>query len=281
MSIIEIISYLNTLDHQNHSALRFDDAFEAAEHGAIARYERYALSSRYSPIQNSDGTQLYGHVGVLDVRNELGKQLHPDVVFTLPTSNNEFVRLDRLVRTLHAINYKQQAEAQRLVVKLNVRHIESVSDRHGEVFENALRACHLEPKNITLLINVAREPNEALTKAIDSYRARGYQIALSRQGYAWTDISWLDALKPDVVQLDGELLQSPQRLAELAGRLRAAGWRTLIEVDGSEGQTAAATGANVDLLQYPPAPIDGEHNYTIPDRNFDAKAVASRFASAA
>jgi EAL domain-containing protein (putative c-di-GMP-specific phosphodiesterase class I) len=264
MPLTDLVRYLNTRDRDQRPFLRFDDPFHATENGAVAHYARITLDSVYAPIHVGDSGSLHGHAAILAARGELNDQpLHPDAVFAIPSNNAEFVHLDRLVRTLHALNYLLHPEQQHLYVKVNLRHIEIVPHGHGIVFENALRACGLDPQSITLEINVTDEPNEALHTALDAYRERGYRIALATHTEEWQDSHWLLALKPDVVRLDKALLKKPDRLKRIASRLNAHGILSLINVEGAI-QARQAVAAGIELIQQPagfhPSRAKAQHN---------------------
>jgi len=251
MPLTDLVRYLNARDRDQRPFLRLDDPFHATPTGAEAHYARITLDSSYAPVHVGSSGSLHGHVAVLKARGELNDlPLHPDALFAIPSNNAEFVHLDRLVRTLHALNYLLHPDQQHLYVKVNLRHIEIVPSGHGIVFENALRACGLDPQNITLEINIADEPSDALRTALEAYRARGYRIALNIHGQDWNNIDWLPEFKPDVVRLGLALLQQPAQLKLLAKQLADAGIRSLIEVENA-AQAKRAISAGVDLIQHP------------------------------
>lgn len=253
MPLTDLIRYLNTRDRDQRPFLRLDDPFRATPTGAEAHYARITLESGYAPIHVGASGSLHGHVGVLKAQGELNDlPLHPDAVFAIPSNNAEFVHLDRLVRTLHALNYLLHPDQQHLYVKINLRHIEIVPGGHGLVFENALRACGLDPRSITLEVNIVDEINEALRVALDAYRSRGYRIALATHESNWNDCHALLALRPDVIRLDHALLRQPEQLNLLALRLTDYGIRSLINVENSS-QAKRAIGAGVELIQHPVA----------------------------
>lgn len=258
MPLTDLVRYLNTRDRDQRPFLRLDDPFHATPSGAVAHYARITLDSRYAPIYVGASGSLHGHTALLHAQGELnGLPLHPDAVFAIPSSNAEFVHLDRLVRTLHALNYLLHPDQQHLYVKLNMRHIEIVPGGHGIVFENALRACGLSPQNITLEINLVEEDvNSALRAALEAYRIRGYQIALAAHGSDWNDSHWLLSLRPDVVRLDHALLNKREQLNLLALRLCDYGIRSLIDVE-NPSQAKRAIAAGVELIQHPA--VEAEH----------------------
>lgn len=251
MPLTDLVHYLNTRDRDQRPFMHLDDPFQATPGGAIAHYARITLDSGYAPIHVAGSGSLHGHAAVLKARGELNDlPLHPEAIFAIPSSNAEFVHLDRLVRTLHALNYLLHPEPQHLYVRINLRHIEIVPGGHGIVFENALRACGLDPHSITLEVNVEDEPDELLRAALESYRRRGYRIALASHGRNWNENHWLLSLKPDVVRLDPELLDRPEQLNLLALRLGDYGIRSLIGVT-SATQAKCAARAGVELIQHP------------------------------
>lgn len=249
MPLTDLVRYLNTRDRDQRPFLRLDDPFHATPTGAVAHYARITLESEYAPIHVAGSGSLHGHAATLKARGELNDQLlHPDAIFAIPSSNAEFVHLDRLVRTLHALNYLLHPDQQHLYVKVNLRHIEIVPGGHGIVFENALRACGLDPQSITLEINVDGEPDKALRAALDAYRARRYRIALTTHGHDWSHNHWLLTLRPDVVRLPPGLLKQPEQLNLLALRLGDYGIRSLISVENPT-QAKRAADAGVELIQ--------------------------------
>jgi EAL domain-containing protein (putative c-di-GMP-specific phosphodiesterase class I) len=251
MPLTDLVRYLNARDRDQRPFLRLDDPFVATETGALAHYARITLDSAYAPIHVGGSGSLHGHAAVLRAQGELNDlPLHPDAVFAIPSNNAEFVHLDRLVRTLHALNYLLHPDQQHLYIRINLRHIEIVPSGHGIVFENALRACGLDPSHITLEVAVEAEPDEGLRTALDAYRVRGYRIALASHGRDWNASHWLRALKPDVVRLDPALLKKPEQLNLLALRLSDYGIRSLINVDNA-AQSRRAAEAGVELIQQP------------------------------
>ncbi|MBY0341025.1 MAG: EAL domain-containing protein [Rhodocyclaceae bacterium] len=249
MPLTDLVRYLNTRDRDQRPFTRLDDPFQATPTGAVAHYARIRLDSSYAPIHVAGSGSLHGHAAVLKATGELNDMpLHPDAIFAIPGSNAEFVHLDRLVRTLHALNYLLHPDQQHLYVKINLRHIEIVPGGHGIVFENALRACGLEPQNITLEIHVVDEADHALHDALNAYRKRGYRIALSSHGADWASNHWLLGLHPDVVRLDHGLLRKPEQLNLLALRLADYGIRSLIDVENTR-QAQRAIEAGVELIQ--------------------------------
>lgn len=251
MHLTELVRYLNTRDRDQRPFMRLDDPFQAIPRGAIAHYARISLGSSYAPIYTGASGSLHGHAAVLRARGELNNlPLHPDAVFAIPSNDAEFIHLDRLVRTLHALNYLVRTDQQHLHVRTHLRHIENVPSGHGVVFENALRACGLNPRDITLELYIDEAPGKAARAALDAYRNRGYRIGLTARGHQWKDNHWLLGLRPDVVRLDSSLLGKPEQLNLFALRLDDYGIRSLISVRSGR-EWGLARDAGIELIQQP------------------------------
>lgn len=252
MPLTDVVRYLNARDREQRPFLRSTAPFVATPEGAYGRYANLRLDSHHAPIYNAQTGSLYGHAGVLSVTGEVHNvTLHPDAVFAIPSSNEEFVHLDRLVRTLHALNYLLHPQAQRLLLRVNLRHIESVPAGHGQVFESALRACGLLPESVTLVVNVKGSPGAPLRSALDSYRAHGYQLALNVQGLEASDTDWLKEISPELVLLDSSLIDEPERLHRAVSRLQKHRLQTLIAIDAQPLRRERAARAGVDFVQEP------------------------------
>ena len=95
---------------------------------------------------------------------------------------DSIINFDRLSRTLHMLNYLVLAHLQGvLFLEVDPRHILGIKLDHGAYFEDVIRQCGLETKNvaIVLAVNSQYAPyHKELVNGLSNYRHRGYQIAL-------------------------------------------------------------------------------------------------------
>jgi hypothetical protein len=124
---------------------------------------------------------VLGYEAELIVRASTGNLLNIDSIFNSLDNNDQIVHLDRLVRTLHSLNYLQQFDGQEHVLSLQVqpRHIVSVTEDHGKTFEAILSDCGLKPERV--LLHTRLLDHATLThfqKALTSYKQRGYKIGV-------------------------------------------------------------------------------------------------------
>lgn len=228
-----------------------DQPFVAVDGRVFLHYANIRLESHYLPIVEARSGKTHGHAASLQAFGLSNRQpIAAETVFVLPTDDAEFVYLDRLVRTLHALNYLTRPIRGNLLLKVHARHVMSVPADHGLAFEEILRPCGLFPEQITLDIDVEGiEDTVHLIKAVASYRSRGYGIAISHFGRRQLDFGILRELRPDIVKLDSLLLASTRPLQRIIEALRKLPARVLIEGIDTAAMRKGAQAGNIDLLQ--------------------------------
>ena len=250
MPLADFVRYLNSqLPDQpsvGHSPTHF-----ASENGRVhSLYEGLRLESAFFPIVATDDGRLRGHSARLQVSDETGRPLGPEVAYAQPRDDKAFVVLDRLVRTLHTLNYLTYRHRQSLLLlKVHPHHVASVAADHGVAFEEILRSCGLMPAQITLEFDVAKEFNGHLQRAIASYRSRGYGIAIGGFERHDLDFSLLDEIRPAIVKFDPLLVGWPRPLVPLIDRLHQQGAQVMSKGPYSLARRGYAQGSGVDLLQ--------------------------------
>lgn len=228
-----------------------DHPFVAADGRVFIHYANIRLESKFLPIVETISGRPHGHASTIQafgLSNNI--PMSPDAVFVLPTDAEEFVYLDRLVRTLHALNYLTQPVRGNLLLRVHSRHIVSVAANHGLAFEEILRPCGLFPEQITLEINTDGVADKAhFVRAVASYRSRGYGIAISHFGRTELDFSFLAELQPDIVKLDNLLLASTRPIKQIIRNIHDLRARVLIEGIDSINLQRNAEALNIDLVQ--------------------------------
>lgn len=231
-----------------------DQPFVAVDNRIFLHYANIRLESQFVPIVETRSGKMHGHAAALQAFGLSSRQpISPAAIFVLPTDDAEFVYLDRLVRTLHALNYLTRPTRGNLLLQVHARHVMSVPANHGLAFEEILRPCGLFPEQVTLEIDVAGiEDTAHLIKAVASYRSRGYGIAISRFGRRPVDIDLLRELRPDIVRLDPLLLSLTRRLAGIIDALHKMPARIMIESIDTANPGNLEFAEYIDLLQVRP-----------------------------
>jgi len=228
-----------------------DQPFVATDGRVFLHYANIRIESQFLPIVETTSGRVHGHSASIQAFGLSNNQpLMPDAIFVLPTDNVEFIYLDRLLRTLHALNYLTNPIRGNLLLKVHPRHVQSVSADHGLAFEEILRPCGLFPEQITLEIDADRiEDTQHLIRAVANYRSRGYGIAISHFGRSKLDFSLLRELCPDIVKLDQFLLSSSRPLKRIIDNLHALPSRVMVEGIQTSAIRQGAKATQIDLLQ--------------------------------
>lgn len=265
MPLTELVHTLNASQHLATSLTPgtvrgLDAPFVAVRDRVFIYYAGLRLESEFQPIHAPDGGQLHGHAGVLRASGlSSRRRLAADAVFVLPDTDAEFIQLDRLLRTLHVLNYLTRPQRGTLFLRVHPRHILGVPARHGFAFEEILRPCGLVPEQITLEIDsdAAQENAAHFSRALASYRARGYGIAVNQPAHRPPDFALLAALTPDIVKLAPGPAGSPELLRRNVETVHRLGARALVVSHAGAGWQRAISGAGADFLQSVPLAADG------------------------
>lgn len=203
MPLTELMNYFNDqLQTQARTKSLPKTGFYKADNVYWARFGSLILGSEFHPINSLKEEKALGYEAELIVRASTGNLLNIDSIFNSLDSNEQIVHLDRLVRTLHSLNYLQQFDGQDYLLSLQVqsRHIVSVNDDHGKAFEIILSDCGLKPERVLLHTRLLDHATlQHFKKALDNYKSRGYKIGINiTQSRELTLLANLD-VTPDVI----------------------------------------------------------------------------------
>lgn len=238
MPVEDLIRYFNAADAAGESTLYEAGDRVEAWHGGLH------LGSLFQPIVDLRRERVIGHQASLTVRRTDGRALPADTVFAASPDGPAVVHVDRLVRTLHALNFLAQRRhaGGYLQVAVHPRHLQAVSNQHGLVYEAILKRCGLGPTDIVLAIDASEiDLLGHGAQALANYRQRGYRLALSAPEAALG--------LPEALAIQPDILQVATADPTLCATARAAG--ALVEArgtdDGAAFRSALASGADLGL----------------------------------
>ncbi|ACE84221.1 hypothetical protein [Cellvibrio japonicus] len=183
MPLTELMNYFNDQLQQRAKAQSLPKTgFFKVKNNYWARFGNLILGSRLNPLLSLETKEQLGYDAELLIRTTTGNLLDIDSVFTSLDDREQVVHLDRLVRTLHSLNYLQQYDGRTDLLSLSVhpRHIISVATDHGKIFEKILSDCGLGPERVLLttrLLDSASLPH--FHNALGNYQRRGYLLGIS------------------------------------------------------------------------------------------------------
>lgn len=258
MPLTELVHYFNKRNRLVRGTAE-DEGFRIVDRRVQARFGGRVLGTLFQPVAERVGGLPVGHEAHLQVLEGEGRGLPAQAVFLDARDDDELIHLDRVARTLHALNFLLERAQQGGFLALNVHPqlIRAVRDHHGHVFESVLSRCGLTPDRIVLeLTDDGFEDRARLAAAIGEYRERGYRVAIDNFGRHSSDLDRLEALAPDVVKLDrslighaGHLSLAKRVLTEMSAEIHRLGLRVVCQCIENPLQRQVAQDAGVDWLQ--------------------------------
>ena len=197
MPLTDLVRYFNLADAAGESTLYLEGERAAAWHMGLR------LGSLFQPIVDLQRERVVGHRASLSARRADGTPVSSEAAYALCETGEAVVHFDRLCRTLHALNLLAQRRQVGGYLQLAVhpRHLQAVPNQHGLVYEAILKRCGLGPADIVLEIDAGQGgANAGLGEAVNSYRQRGYRLALNVPAEDALPAALL-ALRPDIVKL--------------------------------------------------------------------------------
>ncbi|HEX4984919.1 MAG TPA: EAL domain-containing protein [Burkholderiales bacterium] len=223
----------------------------AADGRIVGSFFHCRLGSVFQPVFDLGERQVVGHAAYVRSEADQGGGVSPWGVFALAAEDPVLVRLDRLCRTVHALNYFGAASRrQSLFVGVQPRLLESVKDGHGRAFERILDLIGVETSRV--VIEIPAEVNgdwRLLKHVIVNYRSRGYRIAMNHRGDNEGWMAELGSLYPDFVRLDVARLRVASGVRALVDAIHRFGATLLVRDVETEQDLVTAVRAGADLLQ--------------------------------
>lgn len=212
-----------------HPALAGFPLTTLADGRVVGEFFQARLASVFQPIVETDGGRIVGHHGYLRVASPTDDSLAPWRLFAQATDDATLVKLDRLTRSLHALNYFHHADPSwKLFVHVEQRLLTTIANEHGLVFEAILAELGVKPERVVIsLPNTALSNPALLVRSVMSYRSRGYGVLAHVNSFSDPGLSRLFLAEPHLVQLDLPTRADAARATKLIETLKRAGFRLL------------------------------------------------------
>jgi EAL domain-containing protein (putative c-di-GMP-specific phosphodiesterase class I) len=243
---------------RNNLLLDLDEyaLIDTKQQGLVCSFMDMKLTSAFQPVLRADG-KVVGREALLRAGSlEFGEPT-PDAAFNEALKANRLVQFDRLVRIIHLMNHaRSAAEHELLFLNVHPQLLTSVKD-HGSTFERILHYYSVSTSQVVIEIKETVDADEAvLTDAVSNYRSLGYRIAVDDFGTTHSSLERVLKLKPDIVKLDGVLIQTAERSSNAATSFNRlvvefhnAGIQVAVEGIETAKQLEIARQSGADLLQ--------------------------------
>lgn len=217
----------------------------------VARNRHGTLASAFQPVIAAGDGVAIGHQAYVRARTPDGEESSPWSAFAHETDGQATVRLDRLVRTVHALNYFDRARSrQKLFVRVEQRLLDTVTDEYGRAFEEILASLGASPSRVAIVLPAtALDDPLVFVRAVLSYRRRGYAVAAQACSPREFSRATLLLAEPEFVILARPAADQIEGAARRVNVLHGIGVRVIARGIESAEEAAWSHAAGFDLLQ--------------------------------
>ena len=216
-----------------------------------AQFFQSSLTSAFQPIVRAAEGGVAGHHALVRVNGDGGDSAAPWKVFAQASDDSQLVQLDRLCRTVHALNYFPAAPAgNSLFLNIEKRLLNFVAADHGVYFEAILAKMGVAPGRVTIVMPAsAIDDVVTFVRASISYRIRGYRVLAQLRSTEETDLEPLFLADPHYVAIDGLVPERSDAIARTVAALTRRGIGSVARRIESEEQAQAARDVGFGFLQ--------------------------------
>ncbi len=225
------------------------------------------VSSVFQPWRRPQDNVAVAHEAFARSHSKNGQDVSPWELFAEAEVDHQLVTLDRLCRTVHALNYfasddpgiRESPQSSELpgssgvpglplVLNVDARLLQAVPDRHGEFFGKVLALLGVAPERIVIDIRTAQTFDlTRLRRVIANYRAHGFQVAVNAEGVIHAR-SLANLLAPDFLMLEADVFPAAA-LATLTATLAQNEVRIAVKHVERPDQLDAARAAGVHWVK--------------------------------
>lgn len=204
--------------------------------GMVGDWFGCELASVFQPIVDPAARRTVGFEAFLRVHGSGERELSPWTLFSSNADDHRLVALDRLARTVHALNFITSVQDESLLF-LNVhgRLLAAVSEDHGAAFRRVLDALGMAADRVVIETPVAAsEQPDLLAFVLRNYRLNGFSTAVNLASPAqWNTLSQI--VPPRYVKIRGDAVDAERD----ADALQAIAQRATLIITRQEDRTAA------------------------------------------
>jgi EAL domain-containing protein (putative c-di-GMP-specific phosphodiesterase class I) len=215
----------------------------ASDGRVLGKYYGAYIATAFQPWRNPADGSIVAYEAYARSHSKNGSDLSPWQLFADAAVDTDLVTLDRLCRTVHALNYFGGSEvAQPLVLNIDARLLRAVPERHGEFFGKMLSLLGVSPSRIVIEIHTSRLLDlTRLKQILSSYRRHGFSVAVNAESVIHAR-SLAHLLAPDLLMIYASAL-SPDALVRQVESLHDAGVRVGVKhIETAETWEAAVAG---------------------------------------
>lgn len=221
-----------------------------AQGSVVARFFGCHLTSVFQPIRNPNNSGIVGYEAFVRSYDESGQGLSPWNLFAQFIDDDALIALDRLCRTVHALNYFcVSPRGVDLFLNVHGRLLLAVREDHGRAFRRVLESLDVAASRVIIELPQSLADDLPLAAYITSnYRMNGFRVALNLTRTS-RPLAVLRHIRVDFIKMDVRNFSSAVDMGTVGAAARAVGTRLIVKRVETASHLAMVRAARVQLSQ--------------------------------
>lgn len=176
MTSQSILAYISERPHTAEQLMWLD------EQGAlVGDFMDCHITSHFQPIWRLDDTALIGREAFVRTHAIGGRGVSVWELFDQAEDDDGVVYLDRLCRTLHAMNFfLRKGFSELLFLNVHERLLHRVPEEHGQTFAKVLHSLGIRASRVVIELPERLSHSRSLLRTLtQNYQRNGFQVALN------------------------------------------------------------------------------------------------------
>jgi EAL domain-containing protein (putative c-di-GMP-specific phosphodiesterase class I) len=179
--------------------------------GIVGKFYGATISTTFQHLLDPASGALIGHAALARSNSANGSGLSPWGLFAERASDEHLIALDRLCRTIHALNFRASGLSTAggtLLLEVHERLLHAVPHGHGTFFRQVLELIGLPPARIIIDIPPLQTSDvHWLRRVVGSYQSSGFGVAIAVTSALQAKL-YATLLRPQWIRLSPELIDS-------------------------------------------------------------------------
>jgi EAL domain-containing protein (putative c-di-GMP-specific phosphodiesterase class I) len=179
--------------------------------GIVGKFYGATISSHFQTLLDPASGAVIGHEALARSNSANDSGQSPWGLFADSASDEHLIALDRLCRTIHALNFRASglsASGGTLLLEVHERLLHAVPHGHGSFFRQVLELIGIPPARIIIDIPPLQSSDvHWLRRVVGSYQSAGFGVAIAVTSALQAKL-YATLLRPQWIRLPPELVHS-------------------------------------------------------------------------
>ena len=163
-------------------------SFYQDNEGFSVTLDQYRIRSVFQPIYHLQGCKLFGYEALVRCSDSKGRNISPEKLFDPTHPKISRIKIDLIIATLHAINYRKYKDTitGKLFININpvsiaylYKHQRTWQTMLKCVYKNSISNSQYDDTNVVIeIVEEESQSNTDFIKQLSALRRKGYILSL-------------------------------------------------------------------------------------------------------